>query len=314
LSNSVYLVTVKHVLFLPAEGTNLPALRAPFTVVQAFASAGGTNSSQRAVLIDLACLLAAGEIRTSTNRDVAIVRIEECDTNDWHVVHSLPGVQFVTPMVGLDVNGPEWIGRFNTVDVGADVFMFGYPASLTSKLAGIFGPNEPLVRKGIVAGVSAVSKTIVIDCPSYQGNSGGPVLQVDHPMLGMTSFHVIGLVSGFIPFEEEWENKTMQYSHVLKSNSARSRNTISGTQQFFRLSQITRLLTEHHYLREPQGLTAKSFFAQGQRQPTSCMMWFAARSPTLGGLRFCWGGVLVGSFLPLLRFGGKRPAQEVTKS
>jgi hypothetical protein len=147
------------------------------------------------------------------------VRIEECDTNDWHVVQQLPGVQFVTPNGGLSVNGPEWIGLFNSVDVGADVLMFGYPASLTVRMAGIFGPNEPLLRKGIVAGISGPSRTIIIDCPSYQGNSGGPVIQVDHPMLGVTSYHIIGLVSAFVPFEEEWENKTLQYSHVLKSNS-----------------------------------------------------------------------------------------------
>jgi len=105
------------------------------------------------------------------------------------------------------------------VDIGADVFMFGYPISLTGPIRDIFDPSEPLLRKGIVAGINVGRKTIIIDCPSYFGNSGGPVVQVGHPEIGVTTFRIIGVVSGFIPFHEEWENKTMKYSHVLKSNS-----------------------------------------------------------------------------------------------
>jgi hypothetical protein len=97
--------------------------------------------------------------------------------------------------------------------------MFGYPISLTGPISAIFDPSEPLLRKGIVAGANLGRKTIIIDCPSYFGNSGGPVIQVDHPSFGVTRFRVIGLVSGFVPFQEEWENKTMRYSHVIKSNS-----------------------------------------------------------------------------------------------
>jgi hypothetical protein len=219
LSNSVYLLTVKHVLFWPEVGTNPPVLRAGTAGVQLYATAGATNRSQRAVMLDLVRLMTAGEIRYSTNRDVAIVRVEDCETNDFRLVRVLPGVTFVTPMSGLDVPFEECVGRLKTVDVGADVFMFGYPASLTMGLGGIFGLNEPLLRKGIVAGVSTQSGSIIIDCPSYQGNSGGPVLQVEHPAFGATTYHLIGLVSAFVPFEEEWENKTLQYSHKLKSNS-----------------------------------------------------------------------------------------------
>jgi hypothetical protein len=107
----------------------------------------------------------------------------------------------------------------NEVDVGADVYMFGYPTSVTGPFGGILDPSEPLLRKGIVAGVSLRSMSIIIDCPAYFGNSGGPVIQVDHPDFTSTRFRVIGIVSGFVPFLEVWENKTMQYSHVIESNS-----------------------------------------------------------------------------------------------
>jgi len=97
--------------------------------------------------------------------------------------------------------------------------MFGYPTSLTAPIAGCFDPAQPLLRKGIVAGVNRSGRTIIVDSPAYQGNSGGPVVQVSHPSFEVTTFKIIGLVSAFVPFQEEWENKTLRYSHVIVSNS-----------------------------------------------------------------------------------------------
>jgi len=219
LSNSVYLVTAKHVLFSKPEGTNSPVLLSPALVVRAYSSVGTTNISERTMFINLAQLLSAGEVRYSTNRDVAIIRVEQCETNNPSLVKYLPGFTFVSGAQGLHIRGGEYPSAIKDVDVGAEVYMFGYPTSLTGPIAQIFDPAEPLLRKGIVAGVNLGRRTIIIDCPSYFGNSGGPVIQVDHPSLVATRYRVIGVVSGFVPFQEEWENKTMGYSHVLKSNS-----------------------------------------------------------------------------------------------
>ena len=219
LSNSVYLITAKHVFFTEPEGTNAPSLLSLAAVVKSYSRAGTTNVSERVFNINLAQLMSAGEIRCSTNRDVALVRVEQGKSNDVNVVDPLPGFAPASPAGGLNLFNIEFACRTSEVDVGADVFMFGYPISLTGPISAIFDPSEPLLRKGIVAGLNLGRKTMIIDCPSYFGNSGGPVIMVDHPNFGATRFRAIGLVSGFVPFQEEWENKTMRYSHVLKSNS-----------------------------------------------------------------------------------------------
>ena len=219
LSNSVYLITAKHVLFSEPEGTNAPALLASIAAIKLYSYVGTSNVSERVFAINLAQLLAAGEIRVSTNRDIALVRVENCESNDLNLATFLPGVMAVTHDTGLVVHGEKFACRMAEIDVGADVYMFGYPVSLTGPISAIFDPSEPLLRKGIVAGMNTGKRTIIIDCPSYFGNSGGPVIQVDHPEFTVTRFRIIGLVSAFVPFQEEWENKTMRYSHVLKSNS-----------------------------------------------------------------------------------------------
>lgn len=218
MSNSVYLITAKHVLFSPAEGTNAPALLSPAAMIKGY-DPEGTNAPERVMAVGLAQLLAAGEIRYSTNRDVAIVRIEDCYSKDQNVVSLLPGVTLLTASGRLVVPSQSIVCKEKDIDIGGDVFMFGYPISLTGPIADRFDPSEPLLRKGIVAGVNLGKNTVIIDCPSYFGNSGGPVIQMNHPAVGVTTFQLIGIVSGFVPFQEEWENKTMGYSHVLKSNS-----------------------------------------------------------------------------------------------
>lgn len=219
LSNSVYLVTAKHVLFGKPEGTNPPILLSATAAVRAYSQVGTTNVSERTFFLNLSQLMRDGEISYSSNRDVTVVRIEECLTNNHDVVKILPGVGIPPGPTGLVTRGAAFVCAMADIEVGAEVYMFGYPTSLTGPISQIFEPWEPLLRRGIVAGVNLDKRTIIIDCPSYQGNSGGPVVQVDHPSWGVTRFRIIGLVTGFVPFQEEWENKTLQYSHVLKSNS-----------------------------------------------------------------------------------------------
>ena len=216
LSNSVYLVTAKHVLFSEPEGTNPPVILSPSASVKAYSSAGSTNVSERMINLDLIQLVHAGNVRFSTNQDIVLVRIESCQPNDHNVVHALSGV---TINQGINASDEGWLCHLADVDVGADVYMFGYPTSLTAPIREMFDPTQPLLRKGIVAGINPSKRIIIVDCPSYQGNSGGPVVQVEHPSLGATEYKIIGLVSRFVPFQEEWENKTFRYSYVGISNS-----------------------------------------------------------------------------------------------
>lgn len=217
LSNSVYLVTARHVLFSEPEGTNAPTLLTSKAVVKAYSGTGTTNVSERIITLDLGILMSSGEIRYSTNRDVVLVRVEDCNPTNKNLASYLPGVNFMSSVGGLTLYSGLCV--LSNVDVGADVYMFGYPISLTAPIRDKFDPAQPLLRKGIVAGINLAKQTIVVDSPAYQGNSGGPVLEVDHPQFGSTVYQMIGVVSAFVPFEEQWENKTLRYSHVTISNS-----------------------------------------------------------------------------------------------
>jgi hypothetical protein len=92
--------------------------------------------------------------------------------------------------------------RFNDVLVSNEVFVLGYPRSVGLDDYPQFDPRQPLLRKGVVAGINRERHTIILDLPVYPGNSGGPVVQVETAAEGgkiVRKFRVIGIASEFVP-------------------------------------------------------------------------------------------------------------------
>jgi hypothetical protein len=75
--------------------------------------------------------------------------------------------------------------------IGNSVWLFGYPTSLANDDLDL---KTPLLRAGIVAGITKRHQ-IVLDCPSYFGNSGGLAVElVDERQYG------IGVAIKMVPF------------------------------------------------------------------------------------------------------------------
>jgi hypothetical protein len=49
-----------------------------------------------------------------------------------------------------------------------------------------------------VAGKNQITRTIIIDCPVYPGNSGGPVIEVESQG-PISVYKAIGVVTQFVP-------------------------------------------------------------------------------------------------------------------
>jgi len=99
-------------------------------------------------------------------------------------------------LVGAQLQG---IKTFDEVSIGNDVFIFGYPSSIGIEDYPQIDATRPLLRKGIVAGKNPKKKTIIIDAPVQQGNSGGPVIEVEADGLTKSQYRIIGMISEYIP-------------------------------------------------------------------------------------------------------------------
>jgi hypothetical protein len=121
----------------------------------------------------------------------------------------LPGVQTnAVSANGIVGVSPDTIKQFDQILVGNNVIVFGYPTSLELKELAQLDPLRPLLRRGLVAGQNLDRRSIVLDCPVYPGNSGGPVLEIDPVGLGYRT-SIIGVVSQFVPFAESAKFFTM---------------------------------------------------------------------------------------------------------
>jgi hypothetical protein len=217
---SIYLVTAKHVIFDPQSarirGGPMTLLSYPRDPKQS-----GTN----VLVVDMAALLQAGEIKGHLTADAAVVHIGDSVSSApdkgpaTQTIRFIPGVTVRTAalsgLLGLSVNA---IKKYDDVLVANEVLLFGYPTSLGIQGSPQLDPLRPLLRRGIVAGLNPSAKSVIIDCPSYPGNSGGPVVEADRAAFSAT-FNVIGIVSEFVPFEEKSINYPIAYQSVNISNS-----------------------------------------------------------------------------------------------
>ena len=162
--------------------------------------------------LNVAQLLDAKEIRTDQRRDVTIVRLGAL-TRDG--VNTTPGVVITEKSRGgMIVASFENLSRYSEVNVSSQVFMLGYPS------IGVEGSPQidyarPLVRGGIVAGLNAALKTIIIDAPINHGNSGGPVVQLSRT----NRLRIIGIATQYVPAPEDSIPSRTSASTLVLGNS-----------------------------------------------------------------------------------------------
>jgi len=221
-TNHFYLVTAYHVLFDPTT-KNLKSSSATLLSY----SADLEDPKAIKIKIDLKQLIADGHLASPPESDMTVVRLGKSQTN------SVGQSQVVTQ--GKHVQWLEGLGKastltlpitnlrmFDDVLTGNDIYLFGYPVSVGIKQIPQIEHDRPLLRKGVVAGKNRKKRTLILDCPTYYGNSGGPVAQAETVGLGKTEFRIIGIVSQFVPFQETWVNATHKLSHWEISTSGYS--------------------------------------------------------------------------------------------
>jgi hypothetical protein len=218
----LYLVTAAHVFFDETSG----ALRGKLATLLSY-SKDPEELGRNIIQLDLSTLFTAKRIRKHSTEDVAVVYI--ADIREANVVTKskkldmIPGTSVIkkTPLGTLSVS-LENVKQFKDILTANTIYVFGYPTSLGIKEIPQIDPLRPLLRFGIIAGTNPTRKTIILDCPSFPGNSGGPVLEIEQVDMLNNHFRVIGVVSQFVPFAEIWKNETHNYENLTISNSGYS--------------------------------------------------------------------------------------------
>jgi hypothetical protein len=239
--NYVYLVTASHVLF---DGSP-PRLKSHGATLLCWTK-DPVTPDKVILKLDLSQLASDGLILRSKCGDAAVVRFGTRGSRNGgdgivtHTNHVRWLEQSSAQVQGANAGNTK---GFDDVFVSNDVYLFGYPSSIGIQEMPQLDYQRPLLRKGIIAGKNPSRRTIILDCPSYYGNSGGPVVQAERLGLGKTEFKIIGIVSQFVPFKETWVNVTHKMSHWEISNS--------GYTVVMPIDLVLDLIREHEAAEQP---------------------------------------------------------------
>ncbi|MCM8778352.1 MAG: serine protease [Candidatus Omnitrophica bacterium] len=226
---SLFFVTAKHVLFkekneIKKEGETEFVPRAETALLLSY-PAQIEITTPKEIELDLNKLYQNKQMSFHPFQDVAVIKIgdflDDPQVKTGKRVNFGEGIKVKnTPgdLLTVDINR---VKRFEEVLEGNDVFIFGYPTSLGIQSIPQIDYERPLLRKGIIAGKNIKQKTIILDCPVYYGNSGGPVVEVEEEN-SQLKFRVIGLILQFVPFVEEWFNLKYHISNLQINNSGYS--------------------------------------------------------------------------------------------
>jgi hypothetical protein len=241
--SALYLVTARHVLFNEAVPL-APNQPRPLQCKKAELRSYSKDPKERQLnrfSMDLQALNGAGKVKPHPSHDVAVVQVgvvfaatpsptpavpaavpKAADASESGTVRMVSGV-VVDQMApsGILALGLDTVEKFDQVLTANDIYVLGYPASIGLQQAPQIDYNTPLIRKGIIAGTNNLNKTIVLDCMTFHGNSGGPVLEVIHQGF-QTRFRVVGVLSQYVPVTEKWLNMTQSYLNMQVYNSGYS--------------------------------------------------------------------------------------------
>ena len=200
-SNNLFLVTAAHCIF-DIFSTNKLQLIGSNAVLSSIPR--GTNHSDRSIIhLNLEVLRDNGLIKRHSDHDIAIIKLAHTDAVTNGLIRNRSpsiGVSQMTPTI-LPVPWSIYDSckAFNDVPAGTDSYIMGYPVSLLSGHSGEIDFSAPLIRKGVISQKNQNTKKLIIDSAVFGGNSGGPVLIVENPNLTETDFHIVGIVTQYVP-------------------------------------------------------------------------------------------------------------------
>lgn len=188
-NNNIFLITALHVLGKPFE---VPGLVRKQRIGLKSDNINVTLSDDQltsTIEFNIKALQDANRIHIIPEHDIVAVHIGHLDTKNetWFLPEGETTLIAGSAQVTMVTNDENHLLRFSDLIIGGDVFVYGYPKTLGLPA----DYNQPLVRKGVLAGVYKQSKEVIIDCRTYGGNSGGPVFQVVNNEL-----RLIGIIHG----------------------------------------------------------------------------------------------------------------------
>ena len=202
-SNNIYLVSARHVVFhdrfISSSGKMVGHRLIDTSGVIKFYSKNSDNTQASIMEINFSGLWDSGNLILGNNTDIMVARIGSIKRKKPDAPAPITYNSYIRRENSSFLNPFDVTQTlsFDSTRVSDDIFMIGYPKSLQLQQNIQYDFNRPLLRKGILSGKYQINKTLIIDCPSFFGNSGGPVIEIQDD-----NIRLVGIVTQLIPFTD----------------------------------------------------------------------------------------------------------------
>jgi hypothetical protein len=197
-SNNMYLVTAAHAIFQVISNRFSDTLISPNA--QLFSDPKELDG-RLSLQLNLGILQAKGLVKHHAYRDIAVICIGRQMPGGVLFDDAIQFQKNPTNAVIVTYLADEICRLFDDVSVGNDTYVLGYPISLLKPTAVEIDFSHALVRKGVISQKNQFTRKIIVDSAVFGGNSGGPVLIVEHPNNGQIVFKLVGIVTQYVPIE-----------------------------------------------------------------------------------------------------------------
>jgi len=211
-STNAFLVTAAHCIFRSLD----PKDMTPINGILELLSYGGDENARlpNSLVINLFQYQAEGRIKRHPTHDVAVVHVGNVVDADYS---KSPFTKVVWSVIRMEELSTPFACRtnlctlFSNVADGSQTITLGYPAELLKPDAiqlqswtkawaeADMDFDYPLIRPGSISQKNLSKGKLILNSDVYGGNSGGPVLIVQHPFLNATEYKVVGIVTKFVP-------------------------------------------------------------------------------------------------------------------
>jgi len=219
----VYLVTAKHVIYKDKVSDDGSTHLRYNKITLTYYSDAENYTEKQVMSLDLNELDASSNILSDSINDISAIKLYYKKNVFDNNLYFNPGIKIVDDGFAAKSQSAAATFKggyrsFKDDMISNEVYIFGYPTSIGFRAAKQIEQDKPLIRRGVVAGKNNITNRIIIDCPIFPGNSGGPVLMIeDRP--GVKKFLLIGMVDQFVPLIETFVNDVYDYKNHSVSNS-----------------------------------------------------------------------------------------------
>lgn len=206
MSTNVFLVTAAHCIFASTNPSDTTLMGSTIGLLSY-----GSNEMSRLsnfMTIDLSKLQLEGRIKRHPTHDVAVLCVGFSEFPFSNIgFFAISGHQSSKTLT--------WVTNtctlFSNVPDGSQSLILGYPEELIKPDMMQLGSFEkaltgadidfayPLVRWGSVSQKNLAKELLILNTDVYGGNSGGPVLNVQHTSSDTPTYKIIGIITNFVP-------------------------------------------------------------------------------------------------------------------